>query len=103
MAYERNPDDPYRPNLADDEYRRQARLDNELQPDPEFAEGPASSAKVTMFAIAIAVAAAVGPAAAPALADRLMIALVALHTPSRPPYSPRADVRPTRCVGPCST
>jgi hypothetical protein len=55
MAYERNPDDPYRPNLADDEYRRQVRLDNELQPDPELAEGPASGAKVTMFAIAIAV------------------------------------------------
>jgi len=55
MAYERNPDDPYRSNLADDEYRRQARLDNELQPDPELAEGPASGAKVTMFAIAIAV------------------------------------------------
>src|ERR1700737_1366296 len=55
MAYERNPDDPYRSNLADDEYRRQARLDNELQPDPELAEGPASGAKVPMFAIAIAV------------------------------------------------
>ena len=55
MAYERNPDDPYRPNLADDEYRRAARLDNELQPDPELAEGPASGAKVAMFAIAIAV------------------------------------------------
>ena len=55
MAYERNPDDPYRSDLADDEYRRQARLDNELQPDPELAEGPASGAKVTMFAIAIAV------------------------------------------------
>src|ERR1700694_2263868 len=55
MAYERNPDDPYRSNLADDEYRRQARLDNELQPDPELAEGPASGPKVAMFAIAIAV------------------------------------------------
>src|SRR6202022_105059 len=55
MAYERNPDDPYRSNLADDEYRRQARLDNELQPDPELAEGPASGAKVTMFAVALAV------------------------------------------------
>ena len=55
MAYERYPDDPYRPNLADDEYRRQARLDNELQPDPELAEGPASGAKVAMLAIAIAV------------------------------------------------
>jgi hypothetical protein len=50
-----NPDDPYRSNLADDEYRRAARLDNELQPDPELAEGPASSTKVAMFAIAVAV------------------------------------------------
>ena len=55
MAYQ--PDDPYRASLTDDEIRRQARLnrlDNELQPDPELAEGPASSAKVAMFAIAIA-------------------------------------------------
>jgi hypothetical protein len=50
-----NPDDPYRSNLTDDEIRRQARLDNELQPDPELAEGPASGGKVAMFAIAIAV------------------------------------------------
>src|SRR6202022_1586825 len=55
MAYERNPDDPYRSNLSDDEFRRQARLDSELQPDPGVAEGPASGAKVAMFAIAIAV------------------------------------------------
>ena len=54
MAYERNPDDPYRPNLADNEMNRQARLDNELQADPELAEGPASGAKVAMFAVAIA-------------------------------------------------
>src|SRR6202022_4731893 len=55
MAYERNPDDPYRSNLADDETRPAARLDNELQPDPELAGGPASGAKVAMFAVAIAV------------------------------------------------
>ena len=56
MAYQPNPNDPYR--LSDDEIRRQARLnslDNEMQPDPELAEGPASGAKVAMFAIAIAV------------------------------------------------
>ncbi len=53
MAY--NPDDPYRSNLSDEEMRRQARLDNELQADPQLAEGPASSARVAMFAIAIAV------------------------------------------------
>ncbi len=55
MANERFPDDPYRSNLSDDDFRRQARLDNELQPDPELAEGPASGAKVAMFAVAIAV------------------------------------------------
>jgi hypothetical protein len=55
MALERNPDDPYRSKLPDDEYRRATRLDNELQPDPELAEGPASGAKVAMFAVAIAI------------------------------------------------
>ena len=67
MANERNPNDPYRANdpyrpndpyrsnLTDDEVRRQSRLDNELQPDPELAEGPASGGKVAMFALAIAI------------------------------------------------
>src|SRR5438309_7600305 len=55
MAYERNPNDPYRPNLADDELQRNQRLDRELQADPELSEGPASGGKVAMFAIAIAV------------------------------------------------
>jgi hypothetical protein len=55
MAYERKPDDPYRPNAADDEFRRAANLDNELQPDPELAEGPASGTRAAMYAIAIAV------------------------------------------------
>jgi hypothetical protein len=58
MAYQPNPNDPYRAGLSDEEIRHQARLnslDNELQADPELAEGPASGAKVAMFAIAIAV------------------------------------------------
>jgi hypothetical protein len=55
MAYQPNPNDPYRASMSDDEFRRQARLDNELQPDPELAEGPASGGKIAMFAIAIAV------------------------------------------------
>ena len=56
MTY--NPNDPYRASLSDDEIRRQARLsslDNEIQPDPELGEGPASGAKIAMFAVAIAV------------------------------------------------
>jgi hypothetical protein len=58
MAYQPNPNDPYRAGPTEDEFRRQARLnslDNELQPDPELAEGPASGGKIAMFAIAIAV------------------------------------------------
>ena len=57
MAYQLNPNDPYRSSLSEDEIRRQARLnslDNEIQPDPELAEGPASGAKIAMFAVAIA-------------------------------------------------
>jgi hypothetical protein len=55
MTYD--PNDPHRAGPTDDELR-QARinsLDNELQPDPELAEGPASGTKVAMFAVAVAV------------------------------------------------
>jgi hypothetical protein len=55
MAYERNPDDPYRTNVTDDELRRAQRIDNELQVDPELAEGPASSGRIAMVAVAVAV------------------------------------------------
>jgi hypothetical protein len=55
MAYERNPNDPYQRDLADNEARRAARLDNELQPDVELAEGPASGGRIALFAVAIAI------------------------------------------------
>ncbi len=55
MAYQRNPNDPYRPVRDDDEFRNAASLDNELQPDPELAEGPASSGRIALLAVAIAV------------------------------------------------
>jgi len=45
MEYQPNPNDPH----------RAGRIDNELQPDPELAEGPASGAKIAVYAIAIAV------------------------------------------------
>jgi hypothetical protein len=54
MADDRFTNDPYRPNLADDEYRNAARRDAQLQADPELGEGPASSGKVALFAVAIA-------------------------------------------------
>ena len=58
MAYQPDPNDPYRAGMTDDEIRRQARLnnlDNEVQADPALGEGPPSTAKVAVFAIAIAV------------------------------------------------
>ncbi|HEY0911701.1 MAG TPA: hypothetical protein VGD75_15865 [Bradyrhizobium sp.] len=64
MANERIPNDPYRPTLdgptdrrilGDDDLRDPARLDNELQPDPELAEGRASGGRIAMFAVAVAV------------------------------------------------
>lgn len=54
MADERFSNDPYRPNLADDEYARAARRDTELQADPELAEGPASTGRIAVFAVAVA-------------------------------------------------
>jgi hypothetical protein len=71
MANERIPNDPYRagdPNPADapyrykprsdygdDELRTAARVDDDLQVDPELAEGPASGGRIAMYAVAIAV------------------------------------------------
>jgi hypothetical protein len=54
MADDRFPNDPYRPNLADDEYLRAARRDGDFQVDPELGESPASSGKVALFAVAVA-------------------------------------------------
>ncbi|XIA66832.1 hypothetical protein ACFIOY_13575 [Bradyrhizobium sp. TZ2] len=52
MAYQPNPNDPHVAGRSEDEMRRR---DNELQADPQLAEGPASGAKVAMYAVAIAV------------------------------------------------
>jgi hypothetical protein len=54
MANERIPNDPYRPRLSDDDIGRTSRLDDEMQPDPELQEGPTSTGKIALFAVAIA-------------------------------------------------
>jgi hypothetical protein len=54
MAHQPNMNDPFKSDLTNDEMRRQARLDNELQADPELDEAPASGGKIAMFALAIA-------------------------------------------------
>ena len=53
MAYQ--PTDPNRPPLSEDEMRRQAPLDNELQPDPMLRESAQNGPKVAIFVVAIAV------------------------------------------------
>lgn len=70
MAYERNPSDPtrsdlasnpyrasdpYRSKRADNELRDPADLDNDLQVDPELAEGRVSGGRIAAYALAIAV------------------------------------------------
>ena len=62
MATELNPNDPYdRDRLTDPirtnigERRAPIEIDNDLQPDPELAEGPASNGRIAMFAVGIAV------------------------------------------------
>jgi hypothetical protein len=62
MATELNPNDPYdRDHLRDPirtnigERRSPVEIDNDLQPDPELAEGPASNGRIAMFAVGIAI------------------------------------------------
>jgi hypothetical protein len=101
MAY--NPDDPYRAsdptrsNPADDPYRRAARLDNELQPDPELAEGPTSGGRIALFAIAIAVVlGAVFYGLNNSSVHQAGTSSTAQNTPSSPPAAPPGmrDVTP---------
>jgi hypothetical protein len=63
MANENIPNDPYRDPIRDpmrdpmpgDDMRSPAQMDNDLQPDPELAEGRASGGRIALFAIGIAV------------------------------------------------
>jgi hypothetical protein len=61
MAFPREPDEPYRSAPSDEDIRRRAaandavrpsRFDDEMQPDLELTEGPASSGRVVAYAIA---------------------------------------------------
>ena len=59
---ELNPNDPYdRDRLRDpirsniDEHAFACQFDNDLQVDPELAEGPASNSRIALFAVGIAI------------------------------------------------
>jgi len=104
MAHERNPDDPYRSpddpyrtNRANDEFRRAQRLDNELQVDPELAEGRASTGRIAMFAVAVAVIlGAVFYGLNNSSINQAGTSSTAQNTPSSPPAAPPGmrDVTP---------
>lgn len=61
MAIQNNPDDPHdcgqreqlRTHIG--ERRSPADIDNELQADPELADGPASNSRIALFAVGIAI------------------------------------------------
>jgi hypothetical protein len=62
MAIEPNPNTPYDPDRLNDptrttldDRRSPADLDNNLQPDPELAEGQASNTRVALIAVGIAI------------------------------------------------
>jgi hypothetical protein len=54
MAYQANPNDPYRADWSDEEKRRAAEFDNLVQPDRELAEGPISGTRVALYAFGAA-------------------------------------------------
>jgi hypothetical protein len=54
MAHERIPPDPNRPGFNEDYRDPPQRLEEDLQIDPELAEGPASGGRIALFAICIA-------------------------------------------------
>lgn len=55
MANMPNSNDPYRTGPVDNDLRDPVRLDNELQADPELAEGRASGSRIAVYAVAVVV------------------------------------------------
>lgn len=50
---EHNPNDPYRRETAPDDPRSATQLDAQLQADPQMREGPVTSGRLALFALAI--------------------------------------------------
>jgi hypothetical protein len=127
MAQQPHPDDPYRsndlyrpsnpsrPNPGNDELRRATRLDNELQVDPELAEGPAGGGRIALFAVGIAVvlgavfyglnSSSVHQAGTSSPAQNAAPATAQNTAPISPPAAPPGmrDVTPRANTGPGTT
>lgn len=106
MAHERkstDPDEPYRTHRADSEFREAQLRDNELQMDPELAEGPASGGKIAMFVIAAAlVLGIVFYGMNHSTINQAGTSSTAQNTQSSPPAAPQGmrDVTPRANTGP---
>jgi hypothetical protein len=53
---QRNPNDPFRTDLADDNLRRSAQIEDDLQAEPQLSEGQLTGGRIAAFAVAIALA-----------------------------------------------
>ncbi len=96
--------DPYRSNQATDDVRDPARLDNELQADPEMAEGPASGGRIAVYAIAIvvilgAVFYGLNSASFHRAGESPSAQNVAPTSPSTTPSEPRPNAQPGTTIG----
>ncbi len=111
MAYERKPDDLTRSpddpdrsnlflsNLSYEDMRRQARLGDDLQMDPDLAGDSASGVKIAMFAVAVAVVfGAIFYGLNISSTDHASTPSTAQNTESSPPAAPPGmrDVTPRR-------
>src|ERR1700753_1714516 len=129
MANDHIPNDPYRAGDPDAPYRtkprsdpaedRATRLDNEVQLDPDPAEGPASSRRVALYAVGIAVVlgavfyglnnssikeASTTPAAPPATtAQNTTPASPPAAAPGMRDVTPRANSQPGTTTGAASS
>ncbi len=115
MATQNTPNDPYdRNHLKDptrtyiDDRRSPAEIDNELQPDPEMAEGSANGTRVALFAVGIAIILGAvfyglnttsmhqqAQTAPPAANSQKS----AQTSPAPPPGTPRANTQPGTTTG----
>ena len=125
MAREPHPDDPYRASdltrptdpsrSGDDDLRRSIRIDNELQVDPELAEGPAGGGRIALFALGIALilgavfyglnSSSVHQAGTSSTAQNAAPATAQNAAPASPPAAPPGmrDVTPRANTGPGTT
>jgi len=108
MATENNPNDTYdRDQLREPlrthigERRSPADIDEELQVDPEMAEGPASNTRIAVFAVGIAIVLGIVFYALnnSSMQHQASTAPTPANSQSSPPAAPRANSQPGTTTG----